>query len=177
VPEVTNSRYHQLVVTSTGQYTVFNGWNASVFGVLNQNLYFGTGTTLRLGDYGLDDEGSAIYLKAQQAFSLLRTGRKKKVNNARLYMESEGALNIDFSIGYDFDFLNPQGSSVSEVEGAEWDVADWDTAEWAGDSARLVTFTTAGIGTYVSPQISLSVTGQKVQWYSTTFNFNVAQTY
>lgn len=178
VPEVSGSRYHQHVVnTTTGAYTTFNGWNSSVYGVLNQKLYFGTGTSLYQGDVGTSDNGDAIFIKAQQAFSVLRTGRKKKVNNARLYMESEGALNIDFSIGYDFDFLNPQGSTLSEVDGAEWDTADWDTAEWAGDSARLITFTVAGIGTYVSPQVSLSITGQRVTWYSTTFNFNVSQTY
>lgn len=178
VPQVPNSRYHQYVInTATGQYTTFQGWDASVFGVLNQNLYFATGTTLRQGDIGTDDEGEAIFLRAQQAFALLRTGRKKKINNARLYMESEGALSIDFSIGYDFDFQNPQGSTSSDVDGAEWDVAEWDVAEWAGDSARLITFTVAGIGTYVSPQVSLSVIGQRVTWYSTTFNFNVSQTY
>lgn len=178
VPEVSGARYHQYVVsTTTGQYTRFEGWNATVFGVLNQKLYFGTGTTVRQGDTGTSDNGDGIFLKAQQAFTLLRTGRKKKVTNARLYMESEGALEIDFSIGYDFDFQNPQGTTTSEVDGAEWDTAEWDLAEWAGDSARTITFTTAGIGTYISPQVSLTIIGQRVTWYSTTFNFNVSQTY
>ena len=177
VPEVTGSSYHQHVVAATGAYTTFNGWNSSVYGVLNQNLYFGSGTAVYQGDSGLSDDGAAIDLKAQQAFSVLGTPREKKVNNARLYMESEGGLTIDFSIGYDFDFLNPQGATDSDVDGAEWDVADWDVADWAGDSARQIPFTVAGVGTYVSPQISLSVLGQRVTWYSTTFNYNVSQSY
>jgi hypothetical protein len=178
VPEATNSAYHQYVVdTTTGAYTEFQGWNAQCFGVLNRKLYFGQSNELIQGDTGEDDQGAGIQLVSRQAFSNLGTTRKKKISNARLYMESIGTLNIDFSLGLDFDFPNPQGTQVSSVTGAEWDVAAWDTAEWSGDDARTVSFVTAGVGVFVSPQVSMTVKGQRVTWHQTTYNFNAAESY
>ncbi len=178
VPETTNSKYHQFIVnTTTNGYTVFNGWNAQVFGIINKKLYFGQGTVLVQGDTGTDDRGAGIALRSRQAFSKLGTARRKKISNARLYMESVGTLNIDFSLGLDFDFPNPQGSQTSTVVGSEWDVAAWDVAEWSGDDARLVNFVVAGLGVFVSPQVSMTIKGQRVTWHQTTYNFNVAETY
>lgn len=178
VPETTNSAYHQYVIDlTTGAYTEFQGWNAQCFGVINRNLYFGQSTNLVQADVNEDDNGAGINLLSRQAFSNLGTTRKKKMSNARLYMESVGTLNIDFSLGIDFDFPNPQGTQVSSVVGAEWDTAAWDVAEWAGDDARTVSFVTAGVGVFISPQVSLRVIGQRVTWHQTTYNFNVAEAY
>lgn len=178
VPEATNSAYHQYVIdTTTGAYTEFQGWNAQAFGVLNRRLYFGQSDEILQGDTGEDDAGAGIQLVSRQAFSNLGTTRKKKISNARLYMESVGALSIDFSLGIDFDFPNPQGTQVSSVNGSAWDVAAWDVASWAGDDARTVSFVTAGIGVFISPQVSLTALGQKVKWHQTTYNFNAAESY
>lgn len=178
VPETTNSVYHQYVIsTVTGSYTEFQGWDAQTFNILDGNLYFHSGTALYQGDVGLNDSGAGIFLKGGQAFSNLGTARRKKMSNTRLYLESEGELDIDFGIGIDYDFPNPQGAQTSVADGATWDVASWDTASWAGDAGRLVNFVVGGVGVFISPQVSLTVSGQRITWHSTTYNFNVAETY
>jgi len=178
VPLATNSEYHQYVIdTTTGAYTEFQGWNAQAFGVLNRKLYFAQGNEIMRGDVGEDDNGAGIQLLSRQAFNNLGTTRKKKISNARLYMESVGTLSIDFALGIDFDFPNPQGTQVSSVIGSAWNVAAWGTAEWAGSGARNISFVTAGIGVFISPQVSMTVKGQRVTWHQTTYNFNAAESY
>jgi len=178
VPIATNTEYRQYIINTVGSAsTEFNGWNASVFGVLDDKLFFGNGTTLWQANSGNSDNGSAIQLTCRQAFSNLGSPRKKKISNARLYMESEGLLDVEVSIGIDFNFPNFQGTQSSATIGAEWDLADWDLAEWAGLQARLVNFVTSGFGVYVSIQTRLQVSGQTVKWYSTTYNFDIAKTY
>lgn len=178
IPEVPNSIYHQWILnTVTGAATKFTGWNGASFGVLGDNLYFGGSEILYQADSGLDDNGADIVLFARTAFSNLDSGNKKKVSNVRLYMASDGALNIALSIGYDFAFANPQGVQASATSGAEWDVATWDVDEWASTQARLINFVTAGIGVHVSIQISLQVNGQQINWYAATYNYDRAKAY
>ena len=177
VPEVTDSVYHQYIVNVvTGGACEFSGWNASTFGVLGDFLYFGA-DQLYKADSGADDNGSAIPVLARQAFSNLGTGNKKKVSNARLYVASEGELAIDLAMGFDYAFSNPQGTQASSTTGAEWDVADWDTAEWASVQAREINFVTGGIGVNVGLQIAVQLQGQQINWYSTTYNYDLAEAY
>ena len=92
-------------------------------------------------------------------------------------MDSQGALNVDLAIGYDYSQPNFQGTQTSTADGAEWDIAEWNTAEWAGNVSRVVNFVTGGIGTFVSTQVSLLISGQTITWYQITYNYDIAQTY
>jgi len=178
VPEVSGSDYHQYIVdTVTGGYTKFTGWDASQFVSHNGNLYFGGATDLWQADTGRDDNGADIELIAQPAFNNLGISNKKKVSNARLYVESEGSINADMQIAYDYGAPAFQGTQSSQTDGAEWDAAEWDTAEWAGVSSRLINFVTSGVGLYVSIQLKASLNGQELIWYQTTYNFDVAAAY
>ena len=178
VPEVTNSSYCQYVVNLVTQAaTQFTGWTATVFGTLNQKLYFGSTTALVQGDVGDDDNDVGINLFSRQASSILGTPRRKRLSDARLYIESEGDLSVAFGVGVDFSPANPSGQQPSEITGAEWNVALWDVAEWAGNSARTLNFGLIGFGVYVSPEMSMQVIGQRPRWNFITYNFDVSQTY
>lgn len=178
VPQVNNSSYVQYVInTITGAATKFTGWNGSRFGVLGNNFYFGNGTSLFQCQTGEDDNGSNIQLTAIQASSNLGIGRKKKPHNVRLYMSSEGNLLIGLSLGFDFQRRQNESTQQSQTSGAQWNVADWDLEDWSGQQARILTFTTSGIGTYISPKLSIDLSGQEIVWYSTSYNLNVSQTY
>lgn len=178
VPEVVNSDYHQYIVdTVTGGYTKIMGWDAIRFGSHDGKLYFGGATDLWQASTGLTDNGADISLIAQPAFNNLGVSRKKKISNARLYVESEGEINADLQIAYDYNAPAFQGTQSSQTVGAEWDVAEWDTAEWAGVSARLVNFVTSGVGLYVTIQLQVKISGQELIWYETTYNFDVAAAY
>jgi hypothetical protein len=178
VPQITNQRYNQYVVNAvTGAATEFNGWTASCFGVLGDNLYFGGNTYLYLGDDGLTDDGADINLFAKQAFTNLTIPNKKKISNVRIYIGSDGSLSAGLSIALDFGFGSPQGVSQSTVSGAEWDFATWDVDDWAGIQARTISFVTSGIGVFVSPTLNISINNQQINWYATTYNFDIAEAY
>lgn len=177
IPYAAGSEYSQYVInTTTGAACQFTGWNAITFGVLGDNLYFGA-DQLYKANSGFDDNGSDINLLAQQAFSNFMSGNKKKVSNARLYIASDGELSIALAMGFDFSFPNPQGVQSSTTVGAEWDVASWDTADWASTQARLINFVTGGIGVHVGLQISLQIQGQIINWFATTYNYDMAEAY
>lgn len=178
IPVAVGSEYIQYVVnTVTGAATKFEGWNAIQFGYLNGVLYFGASVDLYKADSGLDDNGADISLVALPAYNNLGIPQRKKVSNARQYMLSEGELNIDLSIGYDYEAPSFQGTQTSFADGAEWDAADWDAENWAGLSSRLINFVTSGVGLYVSAQTSIKLSGQQLVWHSTTYNFDLANAY
>ena len=178
IPITSYASYVQYVInTTTSGASKFSGWNANVFAVLGDNLYFGISDTIVKADSGLDDNGVAIELFARQAFTNLNIATKKKVSNVRLYMAADGALNIDLALGYDFSFPNPQGTQTSSVSGSEWDVAPWDVSSWAGTVTRLISFVTGGLGIFVGLQTRILISGQKVNWYATTYNFDISKIY
>ncbi len=177
IPEVSGSEYHQYVInTTTGAATKFRGWNANTFGVLGDNLYFG-GDILYKANSGQSDNGADIDIFVRQAFSNFGNGNKKKVSNARLYIASDGGLDIALAMGFDFSFPNPQGVQSSTTVGAEWDIDSWDLADWASLQARLINFVTGGVGVYVGLQIALQINGQQINWYATTYNYDLADAY
>ncbi len=177
IPISANSEYHQYIVnTTTGAATRFTGWNGTTFAVLGDNIYFGA-DKLYKANSGTDDNGSDIQILARQAFSNFQSGNKKKVSNARLYVASDGALDIALAMGFDFAFPNPQGVQSSATSGAEWDTATWDTSEWASVQARMINFVTGGIGVHVGLQIALQVNGQQINWFATTYNYDFAEAY
>jgi len=179
IPETTNSTYHQWVVsTTTGAATKFIGWDAQVFAVFNNRLYFGQSVNIFQADSGLDDNGSDIQLREQQAFNDFQDGHKKNFTGYKLFVRSEGTLNIGVSFAFDYGTPSFPATSQSQVSGATWDDASWDTAEWAGTNiSRLVNFGTGGEGVTVSPLVSIDVSGQEVFLYNQLYNFTVSNTF
>lgn len=177
VPEAEGTAYHQYIVdTVTGSATKFEGWDAIQFGYLNGSLYFG-GADLYKADSGTEDNGSEISLIALPAYNNLGIPRRKRVSNARVYFLAEGDLDIDMSLGYDFDIPISQGIQTSVSTAAAWDDAEWDMEDWAGQTSRNISFVAAGIGQYVSAQLKINIQGQTLTWYSTTYNFDIAAAY
>jgi len=177
VPEQTNVNYHQYITnTITGASTKFVGWNCSCFGVLGDNLFMGM-EGLYKADSGLDDDGSDIALSAKQAFTNLGIPNPKKISNIRMYLSSDGLLNITVSLGFDFGIAYPQSVQPSMAVGAEWDVAAWDVAQWASTQARRITFTTSGTGVFVSMSNLFQIQGQQINWYASTYNFDIAKAF
>lgn len=177
VPTVSGTTYHQYVInTVTGAATRFEGWNAYQFAYLEGKLYFGF-DELYQADTGLDDSGAEISLIGLTAYSNLGLAKRKRVTNVRLYLYTEGQVDINLSIGYDYDLPSQQGTQISISDGAEWDDAEWDVADWAGLSSRVINFVTSGLGQFVGVQVALGILGQGLTWHSITYNYDVAQTF
>jgi len=178
VPEIEGQQSHQWVVNIiTGASTKFTGWNATTFAILNDNLYFGEDKRLCIGDEGLDDDGADIKVLARQGFTNLGNSQKKKVSNLKMFLKSDGIISVDVGIAYDFGVVNPQSIQQNETSGSAWDIADWDIADWSFEKGNILIFKTAGIGVYTSIQKRFNVKGQRVNWYSTTYNYNIANAF
>ena len=179
VPETTNSVYHQFITsTATGASTKFMGWNAQVFAVFNNNLYFGQSSNIFQAATGLDDNGSDIQLRSQQASSDLGVPQKKHFSGYKVFVQAEGEANVGASFAFDYGTPPSPATSKSEVSGAVWDVATWDEAEWAGSSVvRLVDIGLGGVGVTISPLISIDTNGQEMILYDQLYNFTVSNTF
>lgn len=179
IPETTNSKYHQWVIsTTTGASTKFVGWDAQVFAVFNNNLYFGQLSNIFQADSGLDDNGQDIQLRSTQAFSDFEDGHIKALSGYKLFIRAEGTVNIGASFAFDYGEASFPSPSESQVSGAAWDVAAWDTAEWAGvNIARSIAFGIGGSGVMVAPQLSLDVAGQQIFLYNQIYNFTISNTF
>lgn len=179
IPETTNSKYHQWVIsTTTGAATKFTNWNSQVFAVFNNNLYYGQSNNIFQADSGLSDNGAEIQLRSQQAFTDFQDGHRKNVTGYKLFARAEGTINVGVSFAFDYGTPSFPGVSESVVSGAEWDTATWDDAEWAGNNvARVINFGTGGSGVTVSAQISIDVSGQQIFLYDQIYNFIVSNTF
>lgn len=178
VPLTTNSTYRQFILnTVTGGATQFTNWNGSVFGVVNEKLYFGADTTLYNANSSKSDNGSGIPLVGSQAFSNFGTPSRKKPNNAKLFLLTEGQVSAELAIAYDFEAAKFNAVQESSTSTAIWNTAKWDQAFWAGKTAVNIRYTLSGLGVYVSPKVSLTTTNQEITWNTITYNFNVAENF
>lgn len=178
MPVVTNDEYIQYAInTVTGAATELNDLNFNCFGVLSNNLYGGSNQAVYNVLDGFSDDGAAISLSARGAFNNFGVSRKKYISSATLFIESEGELNIDFAMSYDFT-LSPFNSTTStQTLGAEWDTELWDEAEWAGAISSQPKFIMSGGGYNISPQLQTSISGQQINWYEGVYNFRISNTY
>ena len=179
IPETTNSKYHQWVIsTTTGAATKFIGWDAQVFAVFNNRLYFGQSSNIFQADSGLDDNGAEIQLRSTQAFNDFQDGHFKNFTGYKLFIRAEGTVNVGASFAFDYGEASFPTPSESQVSGAAWDTATWDEAEWAGANvARLISFGIGGGGVTVSAQLSINISGQQMFLYNQIYNFTVSNTF
>ena len=154
------------------------GWDAQVFAVFNNRLYFGQSLNIFQADSGLDDNGADIQLRSLQAFEDFQDGHLKNFTGYKLFIRAEGTVNIGASFAFDYGESFFPAVSQSPVSGAAWDTATWDVAEWAGTNiARMVNFGIGGSGTSVAPQLSIDISGQQVFLYNQIYNFTVSNTF
>lgn len=179
IPETTNTKYHQWVIsTTTGSATKFTNWNAQVFAVFNNKLYFGQSLNIFQADSGTADNGADIPLRSQQAFTDFQDGHKKNFTGYKLFVRSAGGLSVGASFAFDYGVPPFPAVSSSLTSGTKWDSSKWDTSKWAGtDVSRLVNFGIGGFGVTISPQISIDIQGQSVFLYDQLYNFSVSNTF
>lgn len=139
VPVVENGTALQYVMnTITGAWCQFLGINASAWGILGEDIYFG-------GDDGIvyqwdttaGDDGSPITGTTATAFNYFGTrGRLKHFGMVRPILTTDGSVIPGIGLNVDFG----QGAPISSpttvaTPTAEWDAAVWDTAEWPPNSS------------------------------------------
>lgn len=125
--------YNSQLKPPDGWFTMSN-MNASCWGELNGDLYFGTTGTTYKADTGTDDDGDPTEGEIQWAWFAFGTAARKRFTLARPHMKSDATPSPLMDMKVDYDDSPPLNAPTITVlsEGADWDVGEWDNAIWGG---------------------------------------------
>ena len=156
---------------TTKAWCRFTGWDAFCFGIMDNELYYGTTDAVRKGDTGNQDSGGNISGDVRTAFSYFRQPvQQKNLKLARPILETDGTPSIVMSANIDFELLEPTGTpTFTTGGGSEWDVAEWDVAAWAGeDSIKKDWQSIDGVGYAIALRFKTASQGT-LRWLATDF--------
>ncbi|MEK1843875.1 MAG: hypothetical protein AAAB17_20550, partial [Pseudomonas sp.] len=149
MPQGTLNHYQQMVRFMPTQY--WTSWSAipsRSIGWLNNVLYFGddTGNLYSSSRADLDDDGMAIKVDVQLAWSNFKTAGIKHFKMVKPYIITDGTPKPIIDIQVDFDTAPPQNQPELTFSGtgADWDTSSWDTSEWASPSTMVAKW--SGVG-------------------------------
>lgn len=180
IPQTSTSlTKHIVLVTRTGAFTVYTGWNASHIRAYNNELYFGakTGGLVRRVRDG-DDNGVTVIATVRGAF-LTPTGNRTNVFTAvrpRIQAQSD----VTGFIGVDTDFFERRlvGNTVTfveEVDTSPWGDgtkgnnigSDWG-APWGSKPEPIAKwFSVNGDGRNVAIKMQVFSGGAETKWLAT----------
>tara|TARA_Y100000310_G_C20704273_1_gene833437 strand:- start:6283 stop:7797 length:1515 start_codon:yes stop_codon:yes gene_type:complete len=167
---------HQYVFnTITGAPCRFTKMNALCFGILNDNVYFGTSDgTVNKFDDGTSDLGSAIEADGLQAFSYFKSSQANKVFKlVEPIFESDGNPNAAIDLNLDFQVKIPTGvAAASPTRSGIWGVSNWGVGIWG--TAKQVYRGWRGVrgkGRSASLRIRIDTTTARPSWLATNFTY------
>ncbi|MDP3740368.1 MAG: hypothetical protein Q8R02_23480 [Hyphomonadaceae bacterium] len=182
---ILHSRTHQLIVNvptsssaakqyamniQTGSWCTYSGLNATCWGLLNGNLYFGSsaGTVWR-AETGYQDNGAAITAELKTSFQPYGPkGRICRITQARPLFTAGGRVVPALRVDVDFKNTTPSDNDKFPVSagsmGSSWDVGLWDTATWGDtDSPYADWISVTGIGTTAALHLRTQTNGISVK--------------
>lgn len=144
VPQVANKLQYQYVMNSTtGAWCRFTGWNANVFELLGDNLFFGSNLGAGANsafvarcDTGVSDNGAYIFGEVKGAFQYFGAlGHQKQITMARPLFLTSGNMQIAIAMDMDFNDAYPTTTpTFSGTAGTKWNTAKWNTFPWGGNT-------------------------------------------
>ncbi|SEO77574.1 hypothetical protein SAMN05216316_1061 [Nitrosovibrio sp. Nv6] len=177
---VSTTEFHQYVMnTISGKWCKFTGWEASCWELFNDEIYFGTASTVKKGWAGYNDSGNSITGSVIPAFSYFGSrAQLKRWTMARPIISATGTPGILMGMNVDFDTSDPTGvPTLAASGGAVWDTDLWDTGIWGGSlSIQKDWQSVSGIGFAGSLHLQLSSRDSNVRWQATDFVFEKGAT-
>lgn len=166
-------KFHQYVFnTITNAPCRFTGLNARCWGLLGDNLYFGTADgRVMQADTGNSDDGSNIEGDALQAFSYLDSQERKAFKRVELIFQSNGNPNAALDLNTDFQIRLPSGvAESSPVTSALWGVSHWGVGTWgSADQIYRGWRGVRGAGRAASARVRINTTNSRPSWIATNF--------
>jgi len=176
VPVAEDGEHQQYVMnTITKAWCKFTEWDAEDFAVLDDQLYFCSGTAVYKAWYGTSDNGSNIEAYAKTAFSYFgRPSQQKKFKLFRPVLAVNG--NISFLVDIDVDFEDDEvtGSATYSVNsGGVWDTSNWDQAYWAYGMEIVKEWLSPDewMGYCAAGKVKIATNSLTVQWMSCDYVF------
>ena len=158
----------------------FTGWNATCFGIYNDQLYFGGNGKVYKADFGVADDGAVIELEGTPAFQQLgRRTRQVNVGAVQPVTTFKYPTFIAVSMAADYLPFNKQPvETAPEQVGADWETSDWDEDYWAQTEGRttLPWLSVTAHGYAVTVNMRMKSKAQRVRWRSTRIMYENAGT-
>ncbi len=171
VPIAEDGAHYQYVMnTITKSWCRFKGWNAEDFGILNDQLYYCSGTTVYKAWTGVSDVGTNIVAYGKTAFSYFgRQGLLKSFKMYRPVLATDGTLAFLTDLDIDFQDNAITGSATYiPTSGGLWGTALWGSAVWGSGMEVLKEWTSPASdpGYCAAAKIQVSTNSVAVQWMS-----------
>ncbi len=134
------TQYQYVMNVLSGAWCRFTGWNANVWELFGDNLYFGGNTgAVNLSFSGGSDNGAVVNLDMQCAYNYFEDpGRIKRMTMIQPLLIVGGLTTPTVLVDADFQD-DDTAAPVSTLQGnVLWDVAIWDVALWPPESAAQV---------------------------------------
>jgi hypothetical protein len=136
-----STEYVQLVMnTITGSWCRFMNMNAYCWGLLGDDIYFGsTDGIVYRADTGASDNGAVITANLKTAWNYFnQRGRQKLFTLIRPVISTNGSPSILMNLNVDFQDVAPTGTiSASAPSNSLWGVAQWGMGVWAGVATTI----------------------------------------
>lgn len=177
IPQSSIKAHQYVFNTITNAPCRFTGLNARCWGLLNDNVYFGTidGRVMQ-ADSGTSDDGTNISGDALQAFSYMGSKSKKAYKSVEPIFQSNGNPNAALDLNIDFQIRRPTGvAEASPVNSATWGVSKWGVGTW-GSAEQIYRGWrgTRGAGRAAALRVRVDTTASQPSWISTNFAFQVS---
>ena len=171
VPYGVETNQQQFVMnTITGNWCNFQGWYASVWEMYQDNLYYGTNTSINKAWDTFADNGADINADGLQAFNYFSSpGQLKRFTMIRPVFLTNGTPAVLGNMNIDFDTTKPTASLVvTPTSYGFWDSAVWDTGLWGVDlSVSRFWQGATGVGYAAAPRVIAQTNGLSFHWVST----------
>ena len=170
VPVDEGASQQQYVMNSiTGAWCNFTGWQANVFEIYENNLYFGGTNYLSKAWTTYADAGQAIPATALQAFNYFGSrSQLKRFTMMRPTFYATSAPSVLGQINVDFDQSPATATLATAAIGGLWDLGLWDSALWGGGLGIIHQWQGAsGVGYCGAPAIASNTNSIELQWLAT----------
>ena len=171
VPVSTNANQQQYVMnTITGAWCNFTGWQANVFEIYENGLYFGGSSFIGKAWSTYADAGQAIPTQGLQAFSHFGSPAQLKrftMMRPTFYASSPPAVLGQINVDYDKSPATATLAAASAI-GALWDTGVWDTGVWgSGLELSRLWQGASGVGYCGAPNVATNTNSIELQWLAT----------
>lgn len=161
--------------TITGAWTMFTGWNASTFDILEDEMYFGDGTGVRKAWAGYLDGINPIVADGLPAFSTFRSmAQNKQFTEVRPYLLTNGNPSILYGLNVDYYPQDVSGvlSFTAPNPTMTWGSMVWGSMVWGGSLVNITAPRTVGsVGRAASLRIKAQGNGAELRWAATDFAY------
>lgn len=175
------ARRHHVQNINTGAWCEFRGIDASSWGVLNGDAYFGhisDGRIYAFDDGSPTDNGVAIRCDAQQAWTDMGYGSlNKEIKAVRPFIFGAYQPAMSVNVGSNYNEIPLAQFSTAEASSTlTWDSFDWDTVSWANENEEQSQwFGRNAFGSVIGARVTVDInsTGGAIEWNSTQVLFAI----